>query len=235
MPASSFEISFVLISSVSNRRSFNSFNRSVLRIGQDWFEHNVRILVGGMVVDNPDIRVRGVDRIDFHFLDTRLRSEGEINKGTVFLGIIFFECRMNCFEKRGQPEFFWLELGVFASAAISAISRSLKPAVEKFFFQISSKSGGRVPVPSNAADSPVQFEFLDFERYAFGEDKTGDIGDLVNIDNLLICVRDLLRSSRIQNRIFYRLYSEQLPWDLHQLSQLPLPVLFHCGGAEWQT
>ena len=80
--------------------------------------------------------------------------------------------------------------------------------MENSFFQISAKSGGRVPGTFERIDAPVQVDLIDLERCTLGKDETGEVGDLVNTDDLLICIRDLLRSRRRQNRIFYRFISD---------------------------
>ncbi len=74
--ASSLEMSLVLISSVSNRRSLSSDQQIFFRIGEDRFEHMIGILMGGVIVGDPDIGIGFIDRIHLHLFNTGFWLEG---------------------------------------------------------------------------------------------------------------------------------------------------------------
>ena len=78
----------------------------------------------------------------------------------------------------------------------------------------------------------MQFEFVNFERNTFGKDKTGDLGDLVNIDNLFIGIRHLLTScQRGRCHVFIVLLRMALG-SSSMISITSCSLVFRCGGGE---
>ena len=78
----------------------------LFRFGQDGLEHLVGIFVGGVVVDDPYIGIRLIDRVHLHLLDTGLGVEGEVDERAVLLGVVLLFFRTDGREKDGEPELF---------------------------------------------------------------------------------------------------------------------------------
>ncbi len=152
-----------------------------------------------MIIDDPDIRIGFIDRVELDLLDAGPGCEGEVDERTVFFGIVLLLLGADGGKEAPDTELLCClrRLCLSGSHYIPEI-QVLEPGLGEFLVpdlvELIRKAADRLPVIG--ADAAVELEFFDLEGCALWEDQAGEVGDLVYGDDLLI---------GISSRLFWRL------------------------------